>query len=949
MGKTISELIEKTSASDSDVLLIEGTSTNKITKANFLKEIAQELSYDNGSLEGNYITVSGSKEGSITDIEILGNTVQSSTNLADIQSVGTLQEDGRYKLSILSCGKNLFDGVLELGGFTWANGLPSSSSDRVRSVNFIKVKSNTSIIANISGVNCGIFEFDKNFVFIKSTQGQNKIVTSSTTCYIKIQDYTTDLTKNIQLEEGTVATSYEPYKENKSSILLPCQLEKVGTVSDRLFRREDGVWCVEKNIETVNLDNLNFSNASSYDLTNTSYWYTSAGVIKNVLTTSATGYLTTKGISINYGNISTTDSVGVGLGTTGVVRLRILKTETIQEATKNWMIKYQLATPQIIELPLDTQIQLNSFNGVTNIFTEDTVIEPTIKATVPKSLGASVQSLVNKTDNLSDRVEAVEKLKKGSELEVSAENGYVVCENTNNGQIEGLKIEGKTLVNLFDAKDLYNKDIKFNISGDGFATYKSDFGYGDYIHTNISQFKPNTKYTIIIESKDNKTNGVITLNVSDPRTIFQGASTSIGSTIFNAGENIAKMFTMKTASTFTETMKWGIYLVGNNLTGTVSLRTIILEGDHTQNPPSYFEGLKSVGDGVDKIEVLSRKEDGNLFNSNWIIGKIDHTTGQYATGTYYCSNYVLVPSATTIYTNFAINVFYYDKNKNFISFGNTVLENHSFTTPSNCRYIRVYRGSIPSNAILSVNKLVTSSVCKENKKQILIQNSDGTYEKPILRSTGNVSDTIEKHSDGKYYYHKRCEEVTLNGSESTWFLDTGATSHEDTLFFATKNISLNPYANYCISDKFLYSICYSKNVDKEGIYVSPYGYRIRILKSKLSTQDVTGFKAWLQSNNVTVVYQLATEEVYECVNLDLDSYEGETSVIFDGGAISPKITFKIASHIANTIKVLKDRINYLEGKVMDMFKAVLAGDVQTLAYELYPEDFEVEETETIEN
>ena len=33
---------------------------------------------------------------------------------------------------------------------------------------------------------------------------------------------------------------------------------------------------------------------------------------------------------------------------------------------------------------------------------------------------------------------------------------------------------------------------------------------------------------------------------------------------------------------------------------------------------------------------------------------------------------------------------------------------------------------------------------------------------------------------------------------------------------------------------------------------------IKLLKSKLETQDVAGFKKWLQSNPVTVVYQLAT-------------------------------------------------------------------------------------------
>ena len=59
--------------------------------------------------------------------------------------------------------------------------------------------------------------------------------------------------ENIQLEEGTVATPYEPYQEDKLTILSPVQLEKVGDVADRIIEK-DGVWGVEKNVETIVLD-----------------------------------------------------------------------------------------------------------------------------------------------------------------------------------------------------------------------------------------------------------------------------------------------------------------------------------------------------------------------------------------------------------------------------------------------------------------------------------------------------------------------------------------------------------------------------------------------------------------------------------------------------------------------------------------------------------------------
>ena len=55
------------------------------------------------------LTINNTIDGAIQDIEIKGNTVQNPDNLADIKSVGELQEDGTYKMSISSCGKNLFN------------------------------------------------------------------------------------------------------------------------------------------------------------------------------------------------------------------------------------------------------------------------------------------------------------------------------------------------------------------------------------------------------------------------------------------------------------------------------------------------------------------------------------------------------------------------------------------------------------------------------------------------------------------------------------------------------------------------------------------------------------------------------------------------------------------------------------------------------------------------
>src|SRR5699024_8693572 len=55
-----------------------------------------------------------------------------------------------------------------------------------------------------------------------------------------------------------------------------------------------------------------------------------------------------------------------------------------------------------------------------------------------------------------------------------------------------------------------------------------------------------------------------------------------------------------------------IVTASNLATKEMSGKLVVLEGDHTQNPPSYFEGLMSVGQDVDKIEVSSANK--NLLN-----------------------------------------------------------------------------------------------------------------------------------------------------------------------------------------------------------------------------------------------------------------------------------------------------------------------------------------------
>ena len=81
---------------------------------------------------------------------------------------------------------------------------------------------------------------------------------------------------------------------------------------------------------------------------------------------------------------------------------------------------------------------------------------------------------------------------------------------------------------------------------------------------------------------------------------------------------------------------------------------------------------------------------------------------------------------------------------------------------------------------------------------------------------------------------------------------------------------------------------------------------LSIAKTKLFTQDVLGLKAWLQSNPVTVVYQLA-EPVIEEVETDytrlmLESYENAT--VYFNSHIFPTSTIRYQANVISTSEIM---------------------------------------------
>jgi hypothetical protein len=117
-------------------------------------------------------------------------------------------------------GKNLFDGLIEIGAISNTTGW-NAGGDGIRSINHIPVKPNkTYTISNDKNyVNILYFhDIDKKFVEYSNVGAMGiRTFTTPPNCYfIRFRTSSVgenDLTVKFQLEEGSVATEYEPYKE----------------------------------------------------------------------------------------------------------------------------------------------------------------------------------------------------------------------------------------------------------------------------------------------------------------------------------------------------------------------------------------------------------------------------------------------------------------------------------------------------------------------------------------------------------------------------------------------------------------------------------------------------------------------------------------------------------------------------------------------------------------
>lgn len=515
-------------------------------------------------------------------------------------------------------------------------------------------------------------------------------------------------------------------------------------------------------------------------------------------------------------------------------------------------------------------------------------------------------------NSLKERIDYTDKLLRDSTVStVTTESDFTTVEATSNGYFEDVKLEGRTLVNL--AKQPTNNGSINN----QYATIST-----------VTNIKPSTEYTYIIRNNGSETLKLY-LNHNGGFDWFD-LDVEANSTVIGKARTLP-------------TIDGDIWLsLSKAETAEQNLQVVLLEGDHTQNPPSYFEGLKSVGQDVNEISVESVNE--NLFTTSKIVvqDNLPFSCEPILDGIKVSSDNALgfgvnlkLKAGNTYYfsgkSSNIVNVRLYRKGG--ISWSDVIFEIAkeevncaSFSKSYVCTqdaevYFRFWKNAGASTITdVTVSKKPHTDTIqgKQDKKRLLYYNEETqTWEKPILREW----DSIEKHADGKYYYHQRSGEVVLNGSEN-WGLNAGWSGEEMSTnsYYLTADgqktaglmIKSNGATNI-ISEVMPTVFINSTSFDSDCVSGENYSSAIyiRINKSKV----LNGIKPYLQQNPMRVVYQLAEEKVYECTNIDLITYANETNYIVECGAISPKTTLKVHNNISNVVSLLQKKVSLLENNI----------------------------------
>ncbi|MDM0600627.1 hypothetical protein QTH13_15370, partial [Clostridium perfringens] len=262
----------------------------------------------------------------------------------------------------------------------------------------------------------------------------------------------------------------------------------------------------------------------------------------------------------------------------------------------------------------------------------------------------------------------INELKNGlkSNQSLSYEGSSIAANNTLEGRTEGMRIGGRTLVNLVNYKKIReyvatgaksdNDTITWN-----FDNFEIPYNNWNMVYDTLDMCEAGKTYTVIFNVLENTTEVIKTgektgISIMNWNVKNGGNTWPEGDYVLKGSGIILKKLTFEKGSLEKSKIAFNVHGkedVGNTpkrLRGkfVLSKKIMILEGDWTNKEiPSFFEGLKSFGEEEKvedkyKISILSHGK--NLFNvNNSKQGLLNVNTGiLFETNTSNTSDYIKV-------------------------------------------------------------------------------------------------------------------------------------------------------------------------------------------------------------------------------------------------------------------------------------------------------------------
>lgn len=496
---------------------------------------------------------------------------------------------------------------------------------------------------------------------------------------------------------------------------------------------------------------------------------------------------------------------------------------------------------------------------------------------------------------------------------LSYEGSSISANDTLEGRTEGMRIGGRTLVNLVSntpAKNAGNVQIE--------KLLKSEM------------FKVGTTYTVNIPNRNNKPI-IIVVKTKD------GVTKNIN---LRGSENtftVEGEYPIVYRLTLHNLNGWD---VNNDLTN--ADKSVIVEGNNIIID-NYFEEIKSFGEAEQegdkyKISILSNgsnllynifsvgscSNNGNDFvkNSNKAnfnenkfeyVGAVEKFTRKAVIFKHKFKpneNYTLNISSSSVGSE-SIWGWFLDDNLKVVSGqepfylkstsgSSTILSKQSYNY-----FMITFSTTLYNTNLEFYNEMIlTESNTVKNFKPPIFNKKDILIKEPLRESD------IMYEDNGKVKVYRPTKQYTFTGNETSivkWATVTdesfiGFCITNDDIPNLTSNRSLVVCNNFPSTDGVF---------NKRNMYIAGNRANICIEKSALATPDIEGFRAWLKANPTTIVYQLATptvEIVENCVDIDLDTF-GEKTYFNILNSLPGTLDFKVPSNIGSVVQNMAKEVN----------------------------------------